>query len=78
MFCWTDEGSDLKPGFNFYRLEDAHSFGFKLRIGDGYVMVRYRKAFNDLVIMARHRKHMKDFSYKSGKFDVTQLPIVPI
>jgi hypothetical protein len=45
MFHIHDELSPLKFGFNFYRLSDTASFGFKFKFttGKGFI-VRYSKA----------------------------------
>jgi len=39
----TDEFSNVRTGFNFYRLSDPTSFGFKFKAFKFYLIVRYAK-----------------------------------
>jgi hypothetical protein len=44
MIWVTPEGSDLRPGLNFYPLGDPASFGFRLRLGRFRFKCRYSTA----------------------------------
>jgi len=42
-FYLIDEGSNVRNGFNFYKLGDEYNFGVKIRFGLKYLMLRYSK-----------------------------------
>lgn len=43
IFHVTPEGHEPKPGFNFYPLSNKGSFGFRFKVPQGLLYVRYRK-----------------------------------
>jgi hypothetical protein len=52
LFHVRDEGESIRQGFNFYRLSDKHSFGFILRIGEWYKLVRRSKLLHRWILVS--------------------------
>jgi len=56
MFHWTEEGTNLKNGFNVYRFDDPASTGFKFKFGPWGYIWRYswrrRRVFKGWVYAA--------------------------
>lgn len=49
MFNITDEGKTVKQGFNFYPAKSSH-IGFKIRIKDTFITVRYSKVVKRFIV----------------------------
>ncbi len=43
MFHWTSDKERLRDGFNFYRIDDPASIGFKFKGGNRIYLVRWSK-----------------------------------